>query len=192
MRNKFLKIKLNDRNEFRTSMNVVIPSITTDELSDVDVKIDTGCPYTSIPVKKLGVSDERAQELKQKDSNDKSIRKELSFGVNDSLEKKKRDKELFKEKNYTELTSVTFRHTDVKIKLSDIDIRTKSVKLSYDRTGNILIGMDILKDWDIHIGRTDTGDTIFLACPNEQLNDEYFRELNHLFGTGDRIITAET
>ena len=51
--------------------------------------------------------------------------------------------------------------------------------------------MDILKDWDIHIGTISTGETIFLACPKDMLNDEYFLELNKLFGTGDSILSAE-
>ena len=58
------------------------------DANDVIVKIDTGCPYTSFPIKNLGISDEKAFAYKQKDSNDSSVRKSISFGVNDSNERK--------------------------------------------------------------------------------------------------------
>ena len=187
MKNNYIKIVLNEHNEFRAKANITIPSIDILGSNDVIVKIDTGCPYTSFPVQNLAMSEENAQIYKQNDSNDKSIKKHISFGVNDSQEKRDRDKELFKSKQYMRLQSVTFAHDDVTLKLMDIDIHVNSVRLSYDRTGNILIGMDIMKDWDIHIGKglkqglSETGKTIFLACPINQLNDEYFKELNRLF-----------
>ncbi len=53
--------------------------------------------------------------------------------------------------------------------------------INYDRASNILIGMDILKEWDIHIGTIDTGETIFLGCPKGQINDEYLQELEKTF-----------
>ena len=50
--------------------------------------------------------------------------------------------------------------------------------------------MDILRNWDIHIGTTKYGKTVLLACPKDQLNDEYFLELNNLFELGDDILGA--
>jgi hypothetical protein len=43
------------------------------------IKIDTGCPYTSIPVKKLGISNEKARFLKQIDALNLNIEKKISF-----------------------------------------------------------------------------------------------------------------
>lgn len=55
--------------------------------------------------------------------------------------------------------------------------------MSYDRTGNILIGMDILSKMDIHIGKSKiTNKTIMLACPYEMINNEYYKALNEHFG----------
>lgn len=190
MKNNYIKIVLNENNEFRAKAKIAIPNINILGSNDVIVKIDTGCPYTSFPVKKLGMSDKNAQIYKQLDSNDTSIKKHISFGVNDSQQKRENDRILFRNKQYMQLTSVTFEHSDVAIKLMDIDINTSSVKISYDRTGNILIGMDILKNWDIHIGTIDNpdltdevGQTIFLGCPRNQMNDAYLSELDRLFGT---------
>lgn len=196
MKNKYIKIALNGNNEFRVNASISIPSLNIIDINDVIVKIDTGCAYTSIPVQKLGISYENAQICKQNDSNDNSIIKRISFGVNDSKEKRDKDKLLFNNKQYMKLTSVTFEHSDVLLKLMSVDINTNSVKLSYDRTGNILIGMDILKDWDIHIGTIDNpilpehGQTIFLGCPRDQINKDYLLELERLFATGTSINAA--
>ena len=41
------------------------------------------------------------------------------------------------------------------------------ISVSYDRTGNILIGMDILRNLNIFIGNNTIGETILLARKNE-------------------------
>ena len=69
--------------------------------------------------------------------------------------------------------------------LGDLD-----VKISYTRTGNILIGMDILKTLDIHIATIKTGETILLACPLDRINDEYLLELQKLYDIGTDINSA--
>lgn len=187
MKNNYIKISLNENNEFRAKANIIIPSINVLDADDVIVKIDTGCPYTSFPIKNLGISEEKALVYKQKDSNDSSVRKSISFGVNDSKEKRDNDKKLFKDQKFMQLTSVSFKHSDVKLKIMDVNIGVDSVMLSYDRTGNILIGMDIMKAWDIHISTVtnpdleETGKTIFLACPKDSINEEYISELKRLF-----------
>ena len=104
MKNNYIKIILNEHNEFRAKANIAIPSINILGSSDVIVKIDTGCPYTSFPVQNLGMSEESTRIYKQNDSNNKSIKKNISFGVNDSQEKRDKDKELFKSKQYMRLS----------------------------------------------------------------------------------------
>ncbi|MCM1097686.1 MAG: hypothetical protein NC427_06430 [Ruminococcus flavefaciens] len=43
--------------------------------------------------------------------------------------------------------------------------------------------MDILKDWDIHIGVSKvTGESLFLACPMENKYREYIDALGRHFG----------
>ena len=60
-------------------------------MKNIIVKIDTECPYTSISVQKLDVSEEMAKYYKQVDSNNDSVKKEISFGVNDSAIKVQKD-----------------------------------------------------------------------------------------------------
>lgn len=66
MKNKFILLELNQRNEIRAIVNITIKSLGITEIENINVKIDTECPYTSIPVRKLGISNEKAQHMKQK------------------------------------------------------------------------------------------------------------------------------
>ena len=47
MNNDFLTLKLNYKNEFRTTASFELNGL---KFSAVDVKIDTGCPHTSFPM----------------------------------------------------------------------------------------------------------------------------------------------
>lgn len=120
--------------------------------------------------------------MKQRDCDDDRIRKEISFGVNDPKEKRDADKEKFKDRKYMELQSITFQRRNFEIDFGGVCINKDFVKVSYDRTGNILIGMDVLSQMDIHIGRSKIlGKTVFIACPYESMNQEYLEALSRHF-----------
>lgn len=81
-----------------------------------------------------------------------------------------------------ELKSITFQHRDFEIDFGGVCISKEFVKVSYDRTGNILIGMDVLSQKDIHIGKSKIlGKTVFLACPYANMKREYLEALNQHF-----------
>lgn len=182
MRSKYILLKVNQRNEIRADVNMSIKNMGLTEIENMNVKIDTGCPYTSIPILKLGISSAKAQQMKLRDCADHEIRKEISFGVNDSKEKRESDKEKFKAGRYMELKSITFQHRDFEIDFGEVCINKDYVKVSYDRTGNILIGMDILSKLDIHIGESKIlGKTVFIACPYESMDQEYPEALSQHF-----------
>lgn len=92
MKNDFLQIYLNGKNEFRTNAEFSLNELY---FSNVSVKIDTGCPRTSFPIQKLGISSSEAYNMKLNDCRDDSIKKSISFGVNDSKLKKEMDKKNF-------------------------------------------------------------------------------------------------
>ena len=144
MKNKYILLGLNYNNEIRADVNLTIKSLNITSIEDVNIKIDTGCPYTSIPILKLGISAAKAQQMKQIDCRNDKIKKEISFGVNDTREKRDADKEKFRNGQYMEIKSITFRHGTFGIDFGGVCIENDFVKISYDRTGNILIGMDIL------------------------------------------------
>lgn len=182
MKNNYILLELNCNNEIRADVNLTIKSLGIMSIGDINVKIDTGCPYTSIPVLKLGISIMKAQQMKREDCVDDGIRKEISFGVNDTKEKREADKEKFRNRQYMELSSITFQHGGFDIDFGGVRIEKDYVKVSYDRTGNILIGMDILSGLDIHIGKSRLLEkTVFLACPNNNINQEYRDALKRHF-----------
>ena len=178
MKSEYLKIVMTDRNDFRTTADL---SFRGTDFKKVDVKIDTGCGYSSFPVSRLGITPTEAYLLKVVDSSDDSIRKAISFGVNDSKLKREEDKKKFKARMYMDLSSVTFKHSIANLAIGNYEIGDCDVRISYDRTGNILIGMDILKLLDVHIGTISTGQTVLLACKTGTLSQEYRDELNSLF-----------
>jgi len=141
------------------------------QFSNVNVKIDTGCPKTSFPILKLGISEENAYEMKKKDCNNDLIAKRISFGVNDSRIKIEEDKRKFKSKRFMELNSISFKHNAINFSLENLFLGNFQISVSYDRTGNILIGMDILRTLEIYIGTTITNETVLLACKD---NSELF------------------
>jgi len=53
MKNNFIKILMSDRNEFRTTADFLFCGLM---FRQVDIKIDTGCSHTSIPVSKLRIN----------------------------------------------------------------------------------------------------------------------------------------
>ena len=129
MKSKFLMLSLNNKNEFRANMKIFIPSLTMQEFNDVDVKIDTGCPKSSIPIKRLGISKKDAEKLKKRDCLNELVTKNISFGVNDSEEKRKNDKEKFNRGEYELLASVTFMHTDAVLELEGVPLSNSVIKL---------------------------------------------------------------
>lgn len=61
--------------------------------------------------------------------------------------------------------AMKFEHGISNFTIEGIKIPADKICLNYDRRGNILIGMDILKDWDIHMGISKlTGKNIFRSC----------------------------
>lgn len=162
--NDFLVIKLNQKNEFRTTASFEINGM---KFSSVDVKIDTGCPHTSFPMLKLGLSEESSYKLKEKDCQNESVAKTISFGVNDTKVKRDEDKRKFKSRRFMELNSISFKHTAKDFSLGPLSLGNFPISVSYDRTGNTLIGMDILKRLDIFIGKNNLGETVLIACQQE-------------------------
>ena len=198
--NKFIKIILNSNNEFR--LDNVTMSILGMSFQNVNVKIDTGCPYSTIPIQRLNMSASQVGPYKRNDANKlvsdirhhmdngytikQAIQKELkssfklSYGI-ESGGRKHRQINLLNTQDIMNASEISFKHKAINIDFDGIDIPEREIYINYDRTGNILIGMDILKDWNIHIGTIDIGETIFLACPRDQINDGYLRELENTF-----------
>lgn len=71
------------------------------------------------------------------------------------------------------------------LNISNIPLRMSNIIVSYTKNDYPVIGHDILSMFDYHFGKSKvTGTNIFLGCPKNMLNDEYFMALHEHFGIG--------
>lgn len=157
----------------------------TAPFSGIEVKIDTGCSISTIPLKRLQVSDGLCRILKKADLID-NIPYFLSYGVESGGF---RHDIPVTDSEKMECPAMKFEHKISGLMIGNVRLPSDTICLNYDRRGNILIGMDILKDWDIHIGVSRVnGKNLFLACPLGQLCAEYFDALAIHFGLSSLIV----
>lgn len=146
---------------------------------DIEVKIDTGCSISTIPLKRLKVSDTLCRTLKRMDVMN-GTPYFLSYGVESGGI---RHEAPVTDDEKMECPAMKFEHGISDFRIDGVEIASDKICLNYDRKGNILIGMDILQDWDIHIGVSKvTGKNLFLACPVGNECGEYMDALERHFG----------
>ena len=146
---------------------------------DIEVKIDTGCSISTIPLKKLKVSDTLCKNLKNIDIMN-NLPYFLSYGVESGGLKHKIP---ITNEEKMDCSAMKFEHRISDFIIGGVKVSSDKICLNYDRKGNILIGMDILKDWDIHMGISKvTGKSLFLACPMKNGSREYADALKKHFG----------
>lgn len=180
MMNKFIKLKMipsrGNGGAFYARASYKLDNIEA-PFSNIMVKIDTGCSVSTIP---LGKQSEEIRKTNKKNDIINQVSCLKSYGVESGGEEHPESitlEEKMKDKAYK------FKHKISDFVIDGVQINADSIYLNYDRKGNILIGMDILKNWDIHIGQSKiTEECMFIACPYDMLNDEYFRTLNEHFG----------
>lgn len=146
--------------------------------SNVPVKIDTGCSISTIPLARFQALKFFCESLKSQDIKN-GIHYEISYGVETGGYKHKKPV-TYDEK--MDCPALKFEHAVSNFQIAGVAIAKDTVFVNYNRKGNILIGMDILKDWDIHMGISrENGTNIFLACPNDKLCQEYSDALEQHF-----------
>ncbi len=184
MKNKYIKSVMDSKNEFRIKAEFIVFNtyIVVDNL-----KIDTGCNYTTFPFQRIGAFTEKdALDHKRQDIIHK-VSYALSYGVETGGQNHNKPVTVTEK---MQCTAMGFFKPIRNFKICDVDIGNRYIRVNYDRKGNLLLGMDILKDWDIHIDTIDTGETIFLACPKYMINDEYLCELEKTFHVGTEVCSA--
>lgn len=60
-------------------------------------------------------------------------------------------------------------------------------KLNISSIEPSIIGMDILEGWDVTMSRNKKGKQILIGCPRDNVNPDYFIELNNEFGMDTTI-----
>lgn len=146
---------------------------------NIPVKIDTGCSISTIPLARFQALKKFCDLLKSNDIEDNTPY-QISYGVESGGEYHNIPVTYEEKMN---CSAMKFQHGIKDFCISDMPIRQDSIYVNYDRKGNILIGMDILQHWDIHIGTSKvTGKNLFLACPKCSICKEYFEALELNFG----------
>jgi hypothetical protein len=173
--NSFLYAELVN-NSFICHINL---SIFNNYFTDIKAKLDTGCSYTTINYWKLEHKASKCKQFKKLDI-ENNVDYMLTYGV-ESSGFKHTEPETIDEK--LECKFIKFKHNVSNFSIDDYTLSNCDVYINYDRRGNILIGMDILSKFDIHIGTSNvTGKEILIAVLKDQQDkNEYYKALYEHF-----------
>ncbi len=117
-----------------------------------------------------------------------NVKRSISYGVETGGTKHKIPKTL---SEWMKCSAVSFEKDVNNFEIAGVAVSANSVRINYDRSGNLLLGMDILSQMDIHIGKSKiTGKVILIACPYSSINDEYLLALEEHFSIGTLINAA--
>ncbi len=181
MTNDYLEINMTETDygsAFYCKADFLLDNMST-YFRDVEVKIDTGCSFSTIPVKRLGIAEKICKQLKISDIENK-VDYLRSYGIETGgkihfVPVTKRQK--------INSEALKFKHKVLSFRLCGVPIPVNSIYLNYNRSGNILIGMDILQKmichWDIS---KKTGKTVMLCCPRERANEAFYKAMREHFG----------
>lgn len=181
----------------KLSFRVSIDAICC-EVNDISIRgniiIDTGCMYSNIPLRSLCYTAKECEEFKRKDI--ESYRKGLikastSHGVETGNDRGKRVSEMSDEE-IMQSTAVGFKHLLQNVRLGTMMFNNLPVKLNYDRTSSMLLGMNVLRNFEIFTGDSlindydhdiEKGDHILVASPKyvddkEELYSEIYKYFN--------------
>ena len=144
----------------------------------VNVKIDTGCSVSTIPVKRLNIPSIICKRLKKKDIEDHKETM-ISYGVEtggtfhvEPVTKKQKLK----------CPAIKFKHEIVDFNINGVRIPANSIYLNYDRSGNVLIGMDILEKMISHIDVSKKTGTLLLLCaPRDSIDYDFVEAMKEHF-----------
>lgn len=182
MTNKYIKIELLPTKtgiggSFMTTASFKLDNISA-PFGNVSVKIDTGCSISTIPLARFHALNEFCDSLKADDI-ENNVPYEISYGV-ESGGMSHSKPVTFEEKKQN--PAMKFRHTIRDFRIAGMPVQQNAIYVNYNRKGNILIGMDILQYWDIHIGTSKiTEKNMFLACPETCICQEYRNALEENF-----------
>ena len=168
-----------DRNSFNGVLQV-------GENTVGNIKIDTGCSFTNIPLMFFGYSESESKQLKKVDIEsfrNGETRIVRSLGVETSKNKKLKDIDLMTDDELYEDASICFIHSSNLI-LNDYDLGEMKFKVNYDRYNYGLVGMNILKRFDFYCGLSKVlGCCVFVGVLKSQEDkSDYYRALEEHFG----------
>lgn len=177
---KYIKSILRN-NKFLVSLKLKFENTGEFEMKAI---LDTGCQHSHISIDNIFIylSDDDIKRDKQKYMNIRPVA--LGLGV------ESQNKDVNMNKSDVNNPRIIIQHRMYDVKVNDILIGNGYLNVSYDTSRVALIGMSIMKDWDIHIGKNKHGEIVFIGCPYNQLNQEYYLALENEFGINENINAA--
>lgn len=162
-----------------------------------NAKIDTGCENTSIALQSpsIGIDQRTAMDYKRQ-AIEADLNMSLGFGANDTNVFRKEQTKLFRRGFYMDCSVLKFDVPVAQFCINGYDIPIRHIGVSYDRTSNVLIGMDILKHFEYHCGASLveddandilTGDHIFIGCLKTHITTEYLNAVEMYLGYADIV-----
>jgi hypothetical protein len=184
----FLEITLTKSLEFRCDFKSDIYGIHGEStfypsIRQSGIKIDTGAHGILIPLRTLCWTDAQIQKLL--DDAVKHSRKSLSVinGVESTNTITSNQLRSESESFIKSYKGVAISILADKIVVGNLEFNDIPVRVTPHTTGNILLGMDVIKKMDNHIGTSRfSGETVLLACPENAISKDYLGALDRHFG----------
>lgn len=196
MNTNYLETTLTKAREFRTDFKCQLNGISSTfryikHQRRAGIKIDTGAQGTLIPLRTLGWTSSQIDKLINKYLYYGRTAFSVIHGVETTNMISDYDLQLMTDDQIRKFQGLAIRLKADYLKIGGYEIFDKEIRVTTQTTGNILLGMNIMKDWDIHIGKDNkTNEIIFLACPIEKINQDYLLALEEHFGLGTTISAA--
>lgn len=179
----YVKAILNE-NKFTCKLSFNFEGKSAIDLVEIDAILDTGCSHSHISADLIYIFFLDEERLKTKAEFMNKRPKSIGTGVESNGKLNNIDT------NDINNPRIMISQKCYNVNINGVCIGNHYLHVSYDTSRVALIGMSILKDWDIHIGKNKQGETVFLGCPYNKLNQEYYLALNNEFGLQQNINAA--
>ena len=184
MTNNYFKVYSNGNRRFEVTLEFYLDG---ERYSTPRAIIDTGCPTSLIPANILfGIyGDMNSPEVRSKMREEKAIaiskgyRRYTHRGIGNST------KSIGVGNTFEDILNnkrVVFERDATNISINHCSIQDTKVRISYDDLGITLIGYELLKQLDIHMGLSSDRRMCIVGCPRQQFNNEYLKALEETFG----------
>lgn len=173
-----------DENKFVCRLSFNFEGKSDTDLVEIDAILDTGCSHSHISADLVYIFFSDEERLNTKDKYMRTRPKGIGTGVESNGKLNSLDT------NDINNPRIMISQKCYNVSINGVYIGNRYLNVSYDTSGVALIGMSILKDWDIHIGKNKHGETVFLGCPYSHINQEYYLALENEFGLQQNINAA--
>lgn len=181
---KYIKAVLDSKKKFTCKLSFNFESKDSIDLVEVDAILDTGCNHSHISADLIYVFLSDEERLATKEVFMKSRPIGIGYGVESNGKSNNMDK------NDINNPRIMIRQKCYDIHINNLSIGNYYLNVSYDTSKVALIGMQILKDWDIHIGKNLDNEVVFIGCPLNKLNQDYYLALENEFGISQNLNAA--